>query len=99
MLKNPTAEFIVQACLSGERATSPKLARIRNHVAMELALDAAKESTFSISKVLETGLHTRIHRLAISDSEYEADISHRRIKALRYLLYLDLTRLHSLYST
>lgn len=41
MLKNPTADFMVQACLSGERATWPKLSRIRNHCAVELELDAA----------------------------------------------------------
>ncbi|CZT10893.1 probable TGL4 Triacylglycerol lipase involved in TAG mobilization [Rhynchosporium agropyri] len=41
MLKNPTAEFMVQACLCGERATWPKLSRIRNHCAIELELDAA----------------------------------------------------------
>jgi len=41
MLKNPTSEFMVQACLAGERATWPKLSRIRNHCAVELELDAA----------------------------------------------------------
>ncbi|KAL3421088.1 patatin-like phospholipase [Phlyctema vagabunda] len=41
MLKNPTAEFMVQTCLSGERATWPKLSRIKNHCAVELELDAA----------------------------------------------------------
>ncbi|RDW87393.1 patatin-like phospholipase-containing protein [Coleophoma crateriformis] len=41
MLKNPTAEFMVQTCLSGERATWPKLSRIRNHCSVELELDAA----------------------------------------------------------
>jgi TAG lipase/steryl ester hydrolase/phospholipase A2/LPA acyltransferase len=41
MLKNPTADFMVQACLSGERATWPKLSRIKNHCAVELELDAA----------------------------------------------------------
>ncbi|KAH6720797.1 acyl transferase/acyl hydrolase/lysophospholipase [Leptodontidium sp. MPI-SDFR-AT-0119] len=41
MLKNPTADFMVQACLCGERATWPKLSRIRNHCAVELELDAA----------------------------------------------------------
>lgn len=41
MLKNPTAQFMLQACLSGERATWPKLSRIRNHCAVELELDAA----------------------------------------------------------
>ncbi|KAL2814286.1 acyl transferase/acyl hydrolase/lysophospholipase [Aspergillus granulosus] len=41
ILKNPTTEFMLNACLSGERATWPKLARIRNHCSIELALDAA----------------------------------------------------------
>ncbi|RPB13738.1 patatin-domain-containing protein [Morchella conica CCBAS932] len=41
MLKNPTAEFMFQATLRGERATWPKMSRIRNHCAIELALDTA----------------------------------------------------------
>lgn len=41
MLKNPTPEFMFQATLRGERATWPKLSRIRNHCAIELALDTA----------------------------------------------------------
>ncbi|PYI22264.1 patatin-domain-containing protein [Aspergillus violaceofuscus CBS 115571] len=41
MLRNPTTDFMLQACLSGERATWPKLGRIRNHCAIELALDIA----------------------------------------------------------
>ncbi|CAL3970366.1 unnamed protein product [Diplocarpon coronariae] len=44
MLKNPTSEFMVQACLCGERATWPKLSRIRNHCAIELELDAAVQT-------------------------------------------------------
>lgn len=44
MLKNPTADFMQNACLIGERATWPKLARVRNHCAIELALDAAVQS-------------------------------------------------------
>lgn len=40
MLKNPTSNFILKACLCGERATWPKLSRIRNHCAVELELDA-----------------------------------------------------------
>ena len=41
MLSNPTKEFVQQAMLSGERATWPKLSVIRNHCALELALDDA----------------------------------------------------------
>lgn len=41
VLKNPTPDFMVQAMLSGERATWPKLSQVRNHCAIELALDDA----------------------------------------------------------
>ena len=41
MLSNPTKDFMKQAMLSGERATWPKLSIIRNHCAIELALDDA----------------------------------------------------------
>jgi TAG lipase/steryl ester hydrolase/phospholipase A2/LPA acyltransferase len=41
ILKNPTSDFMLKACLCGERATWPKLARVRNHCSIELALDAA----------------------------------------------------------
>jgi TAG lipase/steryl ester hydrolase/phospholipase A2/LPA acyltransferase len=41
ILENPTTEFMLQACLSGERATWPRLSRIRNACAIELALDRA----------------------------------------------------------
>ncbi|KAJ5156663.1 hypothetical protein N7492_009466 [Penicillium capsulatum] len=41
ILENPTTEFMLEACLSGERATWPRLSRIRNHCAIELALDGA----------------------------------------------------------
>ncbi|PQE18010.1 putative TGL4 Triacylglycerol lipase involved in TAG mobilization protein [Rutstroemia sp. NJR-2017a BVV2] len=41
ILKNPTTQFMIQASLCGERATWPKLSRVRNHCAVELELDAA----------------------------------------------------------
>lgn len=44
ILKNPTPEFMLQACRSGERATWPKLSRIRNHCAVELELDRAVQA-------------------------------------------------------
>ncbi|OCK83476.1 patatin-domain-containing protein [Lepidopterella palustris CBS 459.81] len=39
VLTNPTTEYMLQCMLTGERATWPKLSRIKNHVAIELALD------------------------------------------------------------
>ena len=41
MLSNPTKDSMQQAMLSGERATWPKLSIIKNHCAIELALDNA----------------------------------------------------------
>ena len=65
MLSNPTPEFMTQAMLHGERATWPKLSRIKNHCAIELALDEAVQKlrarvVFSPSQVnLRLGAHTR----------------------------------------
>jgi TAG lipase/steryl ester hydrolase/phospholipase A2/LPA acyltransferase len=41
VLRNPTPEFMMSAMHSGECATWPKLSRIKNHCAIELALDNA----------------------------------------------------------
>ncbi|KAF2719140.1 patatin-domain-containing protein [Polychaeton citri CBS 116435] len=41
ILTNPTQEFMISALAKGERATWPKMSRIRNHCAVELALDDA----------------------------------------------------------
>lgn len=41
MIQNPTPEFMLAASLCGERATWPRMSRIRNSVAIELALDRA----------------------------------------------------------
>ncbi|KAF1810452.1 patatin-domain-containing protein, partial [Eremomyces bilateralis CBS 781.70] len=41
VLQNPTTEFMLDATISGERATWPKLSMIQNHVAIEIALDDA----------------------------------------------------------
>lgn len=41
LLTNPDLDFMLRACLTGERATWPKLSRIRDRCAIELALDQA----------------------------------------------------------
>ncbi|KAH6645247.1 acyl transferase/acyl hydrolase/lysophospholipase [Truncatella angustata] len=41
ILSNPTTDFMHRSCLSGERATWPKLSRVRDRCAIELALDRA----------------------------------------------------------
>lgn len=41
ILVNPTSDFMLRSCLAGERATWPKISRIRDRCAIELALDRA----------------------------------------------------------
>ena len=41
LLSNPTPDFLLRMSLAGERATWPKLSRIRDRCAIELALDRA----------------------------------------------------------
>ena len=70
ILSNPTPEFMRQAMLCGERATWRKLSRVKNHCAIELALDDAVQKlrariAFSPSQVdLRLG-----HSRSISDSK------------------------------
>lgn len=40
VLSNPTTEYMLGCLLVGQKATWPKLSRIQNHVAIELALDS-----------------------------------------------------------
>ncbi|KAK5109678.1 hypothetical protein LTR62_006800 [Meristemomyces frigidus] len=47
ILTNPTPEFMRRAMLNGERATWPKLARIRNHGRVELKLEWAVKKTMA----------------------------------------------------
>ncbi|KAK5993031.1 Triacylglycerol lipase 4 [Cladobotryum mycophilum] len=41
ILQNPTVDFMLKCCIVGQRATWPKLSRIRDCCAIELALDRA----------------------------------------------------------
>ena len=41
VLRNPSTDFVMGAMLTGERATWPKLSQVRNHCALEIALDDA----------------------------------------------------------
>lgn len=65
MLKNPTSDFMLDACLRGERATWPKLSRIRNHCAVELALDAAVQTLRA--KVVFSPSQVDLRRLSTFD--------------------------------
>ena len=73
MLSNPTREFMYQAMLSGERATWPKISIIKNHCAIELALDDAVQKlrtrvVFSPSEV-ESRMSARVKRNSITGSQ------------------------------
>jgi TAG lipase / steryl ester hydrolase / phospholipase A2 / LPA acyltransferase len=74
VLQNPDPEFMQRALRNGERATWPKLSRISNHLAIELAIDKAIQRmrtklAFSPSQVnlrmksLTTSKHTETTRV------------------------------------
>ncbi|KAG6003615.1 hypothetical protein E4U21_001861 [Claviceps maximensis] len=44
LLSNPTVDFMLRSCMAGERETWPRLSRIRDRCAIELALDRAVHS-------------------------------------------------------
>lgn len=89
VLQNPTTEFMLQSMLHGERATWPKLSRVQNHCAIELALDDAVQHlrariAFSPSQV-DLRLHTMARPVsrAGSDSRRLRDSRSQR-KRLRF---------------
>ncbi|KAI9816006.1 MAG: hypothetical protein M1827_001998 [Pycnora praestabilis] len=62
LLKNPSTQFMLRAMTCGEKATWPKLSRIRNHCAIELALDDAvqKLRTRVVFSPSQTNLRLKI---------------------------------------
>lgn len=70
MLSNPTPGFMRQAMLSGERATWPRLSIVKNHCAIELALDDAVQQlrTRVAFSPDEVELRTRVRRTSESRS-------------------------------
>ncbi|KAI9713701.1 MAG: hypothetical protein M1828_001390 [Chrysothrix sp. TS-e1954] len=82
VLTNPTTEFMVQACHSGERATWPKMSRIQNHCAIELALDDAVQQlrariAFSPSQA-DDRLQTTDQAIRRAGSESHGSLQRRR---------------------
>lgn len=62
ILSNPTKDFMEQAMANGQRATWPKLSRIRNHLAIELRLDEA--------------VRKMTHKVAFSASQADLRVHH-----------------------
>ncbi|KAG8163592.1 hypothetical protein KVR01_006889 [Diaporthe batatas] len=73
ILKNPSVEFMERATLAGERATWPKLSRIRDRCTVELAIDRSIQVVrtrciFSQSQVNLRRLVTGVERLGLQTS-------------------------------
>jgi TAG lipase/steryl ester hydrolase/phospholipase A2/LPA acyltransferase len=56
VLTNPTPEYMRGCMLAGQRATWPKMSRVRNHLSIEMALDAAVHALEGRAMVAERGL-------------------------------------------
>ena len=81
MLSNPTPEFMQQATLCGERATWPKISIIKNHCAIELALDNAVQKLRARVVFSPGEIDLRINRRESVDSK--ANSRNRRTKMKR----------------
>ncbi|OJD19899.1 hypothetical protein AJ78_00093 [Emergomyces pasteurianus Ep9510] len=86
ILRNPTSEFMAQACLSGERATWPKLGRIRNHCAVELALDSAVQ-TMRARVIFRVDRVDPLVRTIIARTPDQRGLYQRRARAQRSSSY------------
>ncbi|TKA82962.1 hypothetical protein B0A55_01543 [Friedmanniomyces simplex] len=64
ILRNPTEQFMVQALSNGERATWPKLSRIRNHLAVELKLDWAVRKMLDRVAFSQSQMDLRMNQFA-----------------------------------
>ncbi|KAF4553163.1 Hypothetical protein D9617_8g051770 [Elsinoe fawcettii] len=96
VLSNPDTAFMVAATLSGEKATWPKLSEIRNHCAIELAIDDAVHQlmtcvAFGPCQLDQHTLATLGYPLTMSAQRYRQTRRQPQYRTLR--TSLDLPRL------
>lgn len=80
VLRNPTEDFLLQAMLHGERATWPKLSRIQNHCAIELALDDAVQQLRARIAFSPSQVDLRMNVIVRPPSRAESESAHNKRK-------------------
>ncbi|KAH8655218.1 acyl transferase/acyl hydrolase/lysophospholipase [Xylariales sp. PMI_506] len=80
ILANPTVDFMLRSCQLGERATWPKVSRIRDHCAIELALDRAVHSLRA--RVVFSKSQANLRRLATGTIVAPTRGSHEPLSAM-----------------
>ncbi|KAH0008736.1 patatin-domain-containing protein, partial [Aureobasidium melanogenum] len=78
VLRNPTTDFMSRAMLSGEKATWPKLSEVRNHCAIELALDTAVQKVRYGLVFSPSQIDLRLNAFASSIAANEIQMRHTR---------------------
>ncbi|KAG2163036.1 hypothetical protein VTO58DRAFT_110493 [Aureobasidium pullulans] len=78
VLMNPTPDFMSRAMLSGETATWPKLSQVRNHCAIELALDVAVQKVRYGLVFSPSQIDLRLNAFASTAASNESQIRHAR---------------------
>lgn len=76
ILTNPTSEFMLQTCLCGERATWPRLSRVKNRCAVELQLDSAVQTLRA--RVVFSPSQVDLRRMTTSNYNQQTKRSARR---------------------
>ncbi|KAK6003005.1 hypothetical protein QM012_000850 [Aureobasidium pullulans] len=78
VLRNPTTDFMSRAMLSGEKATWPKLSQVRNHCAIELALDTAVQKVRYGLVFSPSQIDLRLNAFASTIASNESQMRHTR---------------------
>lgn len=78
ILSNPTTEYMLRSMLTGEQATWPKIARVRNQVAVELALDDAVNKILPVIHFSSSQSNLRQLNLPGSSPQKDGPAAHRR---------------------
>ncbi|KAL5601250.1 hypothetical protein BROUX41_006048 [Berkeleyomyces rouxiae] len=80
LLTNPTIDFMLRSCLAGERATWPKIARIRERVSIEAALgrclNTLKARVFASHEVRSHSKHAGPRRITWKSEQVPLASSH-----------------------
>lgn len=90
VLSNPTPEYMVGCLLTGQQATWPKLSRIQNHVAIELALDDTIQKLRTRMVFTTSQIDLRLNNLGRPISQGN-DLSHaQRAKSVHKITRFEL---------
>jgi TAG lipase/steryl ester hydrolase/phospholipase A2/LPA acyltransferase len=93
ILTNPTTEYMLRSMRNGEQATWPKVSRVQNHVAVELALDKAINMMASRVVFSPNQVNLRLLNFTRSSAQNAEASRNRRLNKSEH--FINLTAQHT----